>query len=108
MRIYSDTLTSDDFFKATRNSNCYVSEVTPMKDTKVRERGWTVYLLDHDSGRSASWNQTGEWIAKLYMIDPHARINLWDGADMFSKGARYRGGPHKGKTFLSVCLTNSA
>jgi hypothetical protein len=70
---------------------------------RVRPRGWIVRLEKPTSSRwrnsgqhgaesvrAASWDDHGKWFAKLFDIDPGARLGPYDGREEFhlaTKGA---------------------
>jgi hypothetical protein len=94
MKVYSDTLTTSDL-TAAAPTGTYV-EAVALDRTRVRSRGWNVRLVFPASNRrrntgvygagergAATWDQHGEWMARLFRLDPRARIAYYDGVDDF-------------------------
>lgn len=115
MKIYSDTLERTDLYKALgevggREDNwpsLYLSAIT-IQRPRIRSCGWNVRLEAlRDSGhfrntgthgaeqgvRAVSWDEHGEWMARLFEIDPNARIANYDGREDFHRQTedKYRG-----------------
>lgn len=99
MKVYSNTLTTDDLLDAgdTPGAGRVVS-LSPMRRPQLRARGWRVELGGGNrwkntgthgadsSERAATWDQHGWWMAEVYKRDPEALIvaaRRYDGAEDF-------------------------
>ena len=95
MVIYSDVLTTSDLHRTTVNG-LYIDDITPIKNPKVRKRGWKLHTASttgtrwknsgtHGAERieAGTWDDHGFWFANLYAIDPNARIARYQNADDF-------------------------
>ena len=100
MKVYSDILTATDLHAATPRG-VTVWECDPISKPRIRSHGWTVQLRCWGSARhvntgyygageqgAASWDQHGEWMARLFDIDPDARIAYYNGAEDFHRSTR--------------------
>ncbi len=90
MKMWSDTLTTNDLYHAAEVAHVYLHTADPIRRPRNRARGWTVYLegaspyaSQATGGRAATWDQWGEWMDALFAIDPEARIGQYDGRDDF-------------------------
>ncbi len=104
MKVYSDTLTREDLY-ASLPSDVYL-DAQEIRRPRTRARGWTVYLeglgdrhtRNTNSGnygagshKAATWDDHGLWMAKLYEIDPMAKIAHYDSrSDFYDSTARYQ------------------
>lgn len=111
MKVYSDTLTLNDLFEAARQvPNVYVdTPVEIISNPRVRSRGYVVRLGSTVSNRyrnsgtagakvwddsmAASWDDHGHWMARLFDIDPDARIAHYSNANDFHVSTRYAYAP---------------
>ena len=100
MRVYSDILTRSDLTAACNRPVFYVDELMTIQRPRVRACGWQVRLAGSgrrrrnsgvsgsESTPAATYDQHGEWMARLFAIDPKARIACYDGvADFIQKTA---------------------
>lgn len=96
MKIYSDKLEQNDLLRNVP-VGCYL-ELEDIPKPRVRSRGWTARLLcpsgsrwtntgTHGAGgeKAATWDQHGEWMEKLFRLDPSARISYYDGREEFKR-----------------------
>jgi len=101
MKAYSDTLSLDDL------RDCLPPgigmDATPMNRPRTRRHGWTIRLNDwsrrqhKNSGThgaatwdspAASYDSHGEWMAKVYDLDPDAVIAVYKSRDDFHRQTR--------------------
>ncbi len=96
MKIYSDVMTMGDLFRAAREyGNIWLDDVTEIKNPRVRKRGWIVRTCGNTNRKkntgtrgahdltAATWDQHGEWFARLYLLDEDARIAIYKDARDF-------------------------
>jgi hypothetical protein len=123
MKIYSDVITSADVHRAFADARCagadiHVDELRTWKPRRhahgtevwaesvsgtraTAHRPIGSYDLS-DVPRAASWSDWGQVIARLYVLDPAARIGFYkDAADFEAKVRQY---PRKGQSlaFLDI------
>lgn len=96
MRIYSDHLDEYSIHKAARGI-LFIDSARPLKRPRIRSRGWEVKTSGNtsrwkNSGRygaeripAASWDQHGQFFARLYAIDPAAWVAIYQSAEDFSE-----------------------
>lgn len=96
MKIYSDTLSTDDLYAALPD-RVHLDGLCPITRPRVRRRGWIVKLTGtstrHRNSGSygaaswestpATWDEHGQWMARLYELDPEARITYYANRDQF-------------------------
>lgn len=96
MKVYSDSLERGDLWEALPEVSLYLEAVT-IKRPRTRSRGWTVRLealrnsghyrnsgqYGAEGTRAATWDEHGEWMARLFEKDPNAKITYYDGAEDF-------------------------
>jgi hypothetical protein len=94
VKLYSDTLTAADLHAAA-NLPAYGVELVTIQRPRVRKHGWTFRLWGssgrwRNSGqhgaereRATTWDQHGEWMARLFDKDPAAKIGPYNGCDDF-------------------------
>lgn len=101
MKLYSDTLTELAITHVVRDvEDVYVDRLDPLQRPRVRSRGWDFRLASMTSNRyrnsgqygastwdssPATWDQHGEVFARLFEIDPNARIGDYNGRDEFHR-----------------------
>lgn len=96
MKIYSDKLTTQDLFDKIRSPLSF-ERLDIIEHPRVRSKGWDVLLSNDNSNRhfntgthgageqgAASWDDYGRFIARLYEIDPEARIGIYNDARQFN------------------------
>ena len=103
MKIYSNVLTWGQLIDALPAD--VIASIQVIRRPRVAARGWKVYLegtgTRHtkkvNSGESgagyhsaATYDDHGEWMARLFAIDPDARISWWKNRADFDKGTEYR------------------
>lgn len=101
MKIYADKIERRDLF-ATLPRGVSL-DCQDIARPRVRSRGWTVRLerpggsrwrnsgqYGAESVRAASWDDHGEWFAKLFEIDSNARIGCYDDAEHFHRATDNR------------------
>lgn len=99
MKVYSDTLTRDDLVAALPEH--VTLDARTIRNPRVRRFGWDVNLEGFGSRHTrkvnsgeygagyhyaASYDDHGEWMARLFAKDPDARISWWKGLEDFTKG----------------------
>lgn len=104
MKVYSDSLTQRDL-DAASNIPAYYPEVKREWVGRLRERAYDVRLVGSsnrwrnsgvygaESTRSATHDQHGEWMARLFEVDPDAIIvgdSRYEGRDDFHAQTEYR------------------
>lgn len=89
MKIYSDTLTTEDLRDAAREAGVWMAICDPIT-VRLRKRGWIVslsgaspYRSQMSGERAATWDQHGVWMDRLFAKDPDARIATYKGRDDF-------------------------
>lgn len=90
MKMWSDTLTTDDLYSAASKAGVYLHTAQSLRRPRNRARGWTVFIegaspyrSQATGGRAATWDQWGEWMDILFRIDPDARIGQYHGRGDF-------------------------
>ena len=94
MKVYSDTLTRKDLAEAAHAAGVYLWLCEEMKRTRVRAHGWEVSLSGSSPYRSqmadyhqaATYDEHGEWMMRLFDLDPDARISWWKDRADFMRG----------------------
>lgn len=98
MRIWSDTLTRQDFYTAEHKAQANIIELT---EHKARKRGarWEVklsgdspYMTAGGRAHAATWDQWGIFLAKLFELDPEMTTQYYRDAAEFHAvtGDRFR------------------
>jgi hypothetical protein len=93
MRIYSDILTKEDLYRELGDMPDVLLEHCRPFSSRSTRYGYEVYLEGlggrhkrHRNGRegkAATWDDYGVWMARLFAIDPNARIAHYNGYDQF-------------------------
>lgn len=103
MKVYSDSLTYDDLIGSLPD-RVHLDECVAIKRSRVRQHGWTIQLSGtstrhRNSGvyGAATWkappatyDEHGIWMARLYDIDPKARIACYRDAKDFRLSTKGR------------------
>lgn len=112
MKVYSDVLTEADLRSALPDG--VYADVRPLRQARVRRFGWDVYLegfgarhtratnsgtYGAGSRKAVSYDDHGVWMARLYQIDPDARVSWWKSRADFEQGT-------KGKYSHSVAVAS--
>lgn len=99
MKVYSDKLTREDLFGALPTD--VYANVRDIPKVRVRTHGWDVSLKglgarhtrsvnsgEYGAGyhKAASYDDHGEWMMRLFDIDPDARISWWKDRADFMRG----------------------
>lgn len=105
MKIYSDTLTTDDLYRCLPN-DVGMADCRTIRSPRKRARGWEMHLeglgarhtrqrnsgswgAQGDGSFAATWDDHGIWMAALYEIDPDAVIAWYtDRGDFYAKTER--------------------
>lgn len=85
MKLYSDTLGSQDLFSAARTAGVELYHCEPLPNTRIRSRGWEISLSGSSpytsqssftaAHKAATWSEHGVFMAELYKLDPNMRIS---------------------------------
>jgi hypothetical protein len=123
LKLHSNTITAFDVIAAAESARDHDQDifVTDVKDVGSRSRKQGVsfyaaslngrYASAHDqSERAASWDAYGYLIAELFVLDPIAKIGIYDGindfftrtADEAARNAQYGKRPDHTASFLEV------
>lgn len=99
MRLYSDTLTGGDLYAAVPDG-CTLDTIA-IGRPRTRKHGWQARLTrpgsnrrtntgTHGAGeeRAATYQDHGVWMARLFEIDPDAKITQYDGREDFERQTR--------------------
>lgn len=99
MKVYSDIIETHELWKALPED--VYANVRPIKRPRVRARGWDVNLEglgarhtrkvnsgEYGAGyhKAATYDDHGEWMQRLFDIDPDARISWWKDRADFMRG----------------------
>ncbi len=117
MKVWSDTLSTDDIRHATAGTGAWVAELSRIDNPRTRAHGWNIYLEGSSpyrsqatGGKAATWDQWGLWMARVFELDSDARIGPYDGRQSFIEQTteqmehqrryieEYGGKPDAGKT----------
>lgn len=99
MKVYSNILTEDDLRAALPPE--VGASIQVIRNPRVARHGYTVYLQgfgprhtrsvnsgENGAGyhKAATYDDHGEWFARLYAIDPDARLSWWKDRGDFERG----------------------
>lgn len=103
MKIYSDTLTLSDLHNTVcQVGGIYLDSIESIDRPRVRQNGWIVQTsgsgnrwkntgtMGASQEKAASFDQHGRWFARLYELDPSARIAIYQGDEDFHEKTQGR------------------
>jgi len=93
MRIHTDKLTTGDFYDAAKVAGVTISS-NSMHNSRSRDHAFDFSLRgssarypmggNDGTGKSATWDEWGVFLAHLFSIDPDARVaNVYEGKESF-------------------------